>query len=144
MNILLVLLLLTGCTANYHEYQPLAVLPVNYNQDEINRYLLTQYSNLTIEQSRILYYLSSHLLREDIINGSRNRVVIDGLEIMVECFKIGCDKIVLAHNHPSQYWAHPSPIDLVGYNRFIEMTNNSNILGEYVIISNADTNWIKK
>lgn len=143
MKILVTLVLfLVGCAANYDVYKPLASLPTTYNQDEISRYLLTQYALLNIEQVKFLYYKSGRILEEVKVNGGESRVDINLIEMVVKCSQLGCDKVIMAHNHPNQYWARPSPSDLDSADKLQDMSKQIGVVPHFIITGDADVNWL--
>jgi DNA repair protein RadC len=145
MNKILALcfLLLSGCAAQYEVYEPVSTLPHVYNQDQISRYLLTQYKNVGNEQARIIYYRDNTYLSDEIAaTGSHNTVAVNGLQLVVNCVVKECNRVVLAHNHPGQHWARASGIDLDNADKFAVMMQQANITADYVIVGTSDVNWV--
>jgi DNA repair protein RadC len=136
-------LILSGCAAQYEVYEPVSVLPPVYNQDQISRYLLTHYKGVGNEQARVIYFRDNTYLSDEIAaTGSHNTVAANGLQIVINCTIKHCNRVVLAHNHPDQYWARASGIDLENSDKFQAMMNQAQIKPSYVILGEADANWV--
>ena len=140
----LVFIGLTNCAAQYDRYDTVTALPKNYNQDIINRYLLTKYNGLPFEQMRAIYYFNDKYLMDEVLaSGGSDRVGANGLEIVIHCVTYKCNKLILAHNHPGQYFAHPSNIDIFNTEKLRDMLAQANIsLIAQIIIGEHDANWL--
>ncbi len=141
---LILILLLTSCAlgSKYETYTPLATLPTQFNTESTDRYLLTQYKGVLNEQARVIYCENNLYLMDEVVSGSINNVSVNGLQIVINCTIKKCNKVILAHNHPGQYWARPSNIDLDNADKFKEMMNQADIQAHYMIIGEHDANWI--
>jgi DNA repair protein RadC len=140
---LLPLIFLAGCAAKYDVYAPLKQLPVAFNQDKIDVYLLTAYQGLSFEQMRVIYLKDYKIISDQIIaNGSINRVGVNGLTIVVQCTVLHCNRVVLSHNHPGQYFAVPSHIDLENADKFKAMMGQVKIKAYFLVTSEHDVNWL--
>jgi DNA repair protein RadC len=140
---LLPLIFIMGCAAKYDIYAQSKQLPVSFNQDQIDVYLLTTYKGLTFEQMRAIYFKDNKTLSDDALaNGSINRVGINGLAIVVQCTVLHCNRVILSHNHPGQYFAVPSHIDLENADKFKAMMGQANIKADFLITSDHDVNWL--
>lgn len=141
---LLIPLLFIGCATRYDTYTASNRLPKHYNEDAINRYLLTKYKGFEFEQMRVIYYQDDRYLMDEVIaNGSNNRVEVNGLEIIVHCVVNKCNRVILAHNHPGQYFAHPSVVDLDNTDKFKALMKQANITAiAQIIIGEHDANWL--
>jgi DNA repair protein RadC len=136
-------LILTGCSAQYEVYEPVSALPATFNQDQISRFLLTQYKNVGNEQARVIYFRDDKYLSDEIAaTGSHNSVVANGLQIVVNCATKKCNHVVLAHNHPGQFFASASGVDLDNADKFEVMMKQANIMANYVIVADSDVNWL--
>jgi DNA repair protein RadC len=141
--IFLLLLILSGCAAQYEKYAPVASLPPAFNKEIINRFLLTQYKYVLNEQSRALYYRDNLYISDEIIaEGSSATVTANGLKIVINCILKKCNQVIIAHNHPGQYWGRASAPDLDNSEKFKAMMQQANIRGFYVITGDSDVNWI--
>jgi DNA repair protein RadC len=139
----LIILLLAGCSAQYDSYQPASTLPAGFNKEAINRYLLTQYKNVPNEQSRAIYYRDDRYLADEIVaEGSRTDVATNGLKVTIDCAILKCNQVILAHNHPDEYFAKPSGIDLDNADKFDAMMAQTHVTAAYVIVGEHDANWI--
>jgi DNA repair protein RadC len=139
----LILFLLAGCAAQYESYQPVTSLPAGFNKETVNHYLLTQYKNVLNEQFRAIYYRDDRYLGDEIIaEGSRTDVATNGLKVVINCTLLKCNQVILAHNHPDEYFAKPSGIDLDNADKFDAMMAQAKVTAAYVIVGNSDVNWI--
>jgi DNA repair protein RadC len=140
---LLILFLLAGCSAQYDSYQPASKLPAGFDKEAINRYLLTQYKNVPNEQVRVIYYRDDKYLSDEIVaNGSYTGAVANGLQIVTNCAAIQCNQVVLAHNHPGEYFASASGIDYDNADKFDDMMAQAKITAAYVVVGTSEVNWI--
>jgi ABC-type sugar transport system substrate-binding protein len=129
--IFLLLLILSGCAAQYEKYAPVASLPPAFNKEIINRFLLTQYKYVLNEQSRALYYRDNLYISDEIIaEGSSATVTANGLKIVINCILKKCNQVIIAHP------------DLDNSEKFKAMMQQANIRGFYVITGDSDVNWI--
>lgn len=143
-KLLLLSLFLTGCAAQYEKYQTVNTLPPIFDQDQISRYLLTQYKGALNEQARVIYYRDNKYISDEVVgNGGVANVATNGLKIVIDCTIKKCNRVVLAHNHPGQYFASPSSTDLDSNDKFNEMMKQANIIGSYVITADSDVNWVQ-
>jgi DNA repair protein RadC len=142
MKMFILLLLLTGCTAQYATYKPVIGPPGTYDVDTINRFLLTLFKGAQNEEAVVLYYGDSGYITDEVVNGGMNSVVVNGLQIVVRCAEEECTKVILAHNHPGQYFAKASSIDLDNADKFKDMMSQAKIQASYVILGDADANWL--
>jgi DNA repair protein RadC len=141
--VFLLSLLVVGCSSQYDKYEEIVTLPSTFNKDTINRYLLTTYKNVCNEQIHIIYYKNNRSISDEVAaSGTKISVTTNGLQIIADCTLKKCDHIVFAHNHPGQYWAKASSIDLDGADKLKEMMEKANITPMYVIIGEADANWL--
>jgi DNA repair protein RadC len=139
----LLLLLLAGCAAQYGSYQPVTTLPAGFNKEIINRYLLTQYKNVPNEQARAIYYRDDKYLGDEIVaEGSDHGVTANGLQIVINCSVKQCNQVILAHNHPGQYFARASGTDMDNADKFDEMMAQAKVTAAYVIVGEHDINWL--
>jgi DNA repair protein RadC len=138
----MVFFLIAGCAAQYEIYEPVSALPPVYNQDSINRYLLTHYQGLGNEQARVIYFRDDKYLFDEISNGGTNNVAVNGLQIVINCAVKKCNRVILAHNHPGEYFGRASGIDLDNADKFKDMMKQANITPSYVILGNSDANWL--
>ena len=140
---LLVLFLLASCTAQYDTYKPVTTLPARFNKETVNYYLLTQYKNFLNEQSRAIYYRDDRYLGDEVVaEGSRTDVATNGLKIVIDCAVLKCNQVILAHNHPREYFAKPSGIDLDNADKFDAMMAQTHVTAAYVVVGTSDVNWI--
>jgi DNA repair protein RadC len=139
----LIFLLLVGCAAQYETYKPVSSLPAGFNKEIINRYLLTQFKGVPNEQFRAIYYKDDQYLAEEIIaNGGIDTVSANGLKVVIRCTTLACNQVILAHNHPGQYFARASGIDLDNADKFDAMMAQTNVTAAFVIVGDSDVNWI--
>jgi DNA repair protein RadC len=144
MPIILMLgLILAGCTAQYDTFKPVSTLPARFNKETVNHYLLTQYKNVLNEQSRAIYYRDDKYLGDEIVaEGSRTGVVTNGLKVAIDCAILKCNQVILAHNHPGEYFAKPSGIDLENADKFDAMMAQAKVTAAYVVVGNNDVTWV--
>jgi DNA repair protein RadC len=142
MKILILFLLLTGCAAQYETYKPVISPPITYDVDTINRYLLTLFKGAQNEEAVVLYYGDKGYVTDEVVNGGMNSVAVNGLHIAIRCAEAKCTKVILAHNHPGQYFGSASGIDLENADKFKDMMSQANIQASYVILGDADANWL--
>jgi DNA repair protein RadC len=139
----LILLLLAGCAAQYDTFKPVNTLPAGFNKETVNHYLLTQYKNVLNEQSRAIYYRDDRYLADEIVaEGSRTDVATNGLKVAIDCAVLKCNQVILAHNHPGEYFAKPSGIDLDNADKFDAMMAQTHVTAAYVVVGNNDVNWV--
>jgi DNA repair protein RadC len=140
---ILILFLLASCAAQYDTYKPVTTLPARFNKETVNHYLLTQYKNVPNEQARAIYYRDDRYLADEIVaEGSRTDVVTNGLKVVIDCAVLKCNQVILVHNHPGEYFAKPSGIDLDNADKFDAMMAQTHVTAAYVIVGNSDVNWI--
>jgi DNA repair protein RadC len=139
-------LLLIGCTnAKYATYTPLESVPVQFSNESINRYLLTQFSGLDTERFIILYYKDDAYVMYSNTKGATHNVEVNALSIIANCVAKQCDTVVLAHNHPGQYFAKPSDTDLESAKKFKSILNQAKIPNTaFVTVGDHDVYWIEK
>jgi DNA repair protein RadC len=104
--------------------------------------LLTKYKGQANEQARIIYYQDDKYLLDEVVQGGVNKVATNGLQIVVNCTIKKCNHVVLAHNHPGQYFGKASHIDLENADKFKEMMSQASIKSSYLVIGNSDANWL--
>lgn len=138
------LLVLIGCTNKYDQFKEVNRLPEMFDESSIDRYLLTQYKTVDLEQIRIIYYKNDlYLSDEMVIEGSRQEVSMPILDIIARCSIRNCNQIVYAHNHVGQYFAKPSTADLDTTDLLKERLAIANIKLNMVVVADHDTYWIR-
>jgi len=142
---LLVFVLLTGCVnAKYEHYVEVNKLPAVFNENEIDRYLLTQYKNVDREQVRLIYYKDEVYIADELaVEGARYKVSIKILDLIANCAIRGCNRIIHAHNHVGQFFAKPSSGDVDTDALVKERLSFTDIKINLVVVADHDTYWIR-
>jgi DNA repair protein RadC len=139
------ILLCSGCASSkYDNYTELHTLPNKFDEVSIDRYLLTKYKPLDLEQIRVIYFKDDLLIQESVSEGARYRAIIPVLDIIKQCALLKCNRVLFVHNHVACYFAHPSETDfdttVMLKERFAKI---GMILIAHVVVADHDTYWIR-
>lgn len=142
----LLIVLLFACTnPKYDEYTEISKPPSQFNESSIDRYLLTQYKAIDVEQISVLYFKNNIYIDDEMsTDGSRYNVSKPIWEIVMQCSRKNCNQVIFAHNHVGCYFAKPSTVDT---NTTALLKKNLSIVNitliAHVVVADHDTFWIR-
>ena len=75
-------------------------------------YLIQQYCNKSVEYLVVVYLHNKKIIQiKELAKGNEENVSVMQGTIYLDCLRVRCNTIIMAHNHPNRYFAHPSTID---------------------------------
>ena len=140
---LLALLLLVGCASpRYESAKPIYAIDDTFTRESIDQYLITKTAHLEHEVLYVLFYKDGVFQGEYIKQGAFGKVEYSNYEILDNCNKYQCNGLILAHNHPSRYFAAPSSVDVktaLINKAFFEMSKI--VIIANIVITQQDSRW---
>ena len=142
--ILGVLIFLIGCQApKYPEPVPVYTLSTSFDRSNIDQYLITLLGELDHEEAHALFYKGHTFVGSaKLAEGGIDNVQYNMYSALLQCAALQCDGVVLAHNHPSGYFAQPSVIDVKSAKTSWAYLNTYKIeLITSIVVARYDTRW---
>lgn len=143
---ILLFLLLAGCQDGKYENVGYYTYPTtHYNKTNLEKYLVSEFRNIDHEELKVVYLTSD----DEIIDiatfavGDQHHVKYNLILLYAESVKRGAKKIILAHNHPNQYWAIPSTADKRALEELRPLYQQFGLeIKGSLVVGAADVTWI--